>query len=162
MTEPQDPQDPLEAGESRPKPEVGSVGEEALKLFGALADLARQQGADVGGGLSGIADQAASLAHEVNDHIATGSAECKYCPVCRVVHAVRETSPEVRTHLLTAATSLLQAAAGVLETVPPPDHGGPQRGPEVERIDLDDTDDGPVDPPADPQADPHAEPQGDR
>ncbi len=136
MTEPQDP----ENKQDRPaNPEVGSVGEEAAKLFGALADLARQQGADVGGGLSGIADQAASLAHEVNDHIATGSAECKYCPVCRVVHAVRETSPEVRTHLLTAATSLLQAAAGVLETVPPPDQSGaPQRGPAVERIDLDD------------------------
>jgi len=126
-----------------PKPEVGSVGEEALKLFGALLDLARQQGADVGGGLSGLADQASSLAHEVNGHIATGSAECKYCPVCRVVHAVRETSPEVKAHLLTAATSLLQAAAGVLETVPPPDQSGaPQRGPAVERIDLDDSDDG--------------------
>jgi len=126
-----------------PKPEVGSVGEEALKLFSALLDLARQQGADVGGGLSGLADQAASLAHEVNGHIATGSAECKYCPVCRVVHAVRETSPEVKAHLLTAATSLLQAAAGVLETVPPPDQSGaPQRGPAVERIDLDDSDDG--------------------
>ena len=62
--------------------------------------MARQQGADVGGGLGGLADQAASLAQEVNDHIATGSAECRYCPVCRVVHAVRETSPEVRTHLL--------------------------------------------------------------
>ncbi len=152
MTEPQDPK----GSEGAERPQVGSVGEEALKLFGALADLARQQGADAGGSLAGLADQASSLAHEVNDHIATGSAECKYCPVCRVVHAVRETSPEVRTHLLTAATSLLQAAAGVLETVPPPDHGGPQRGPEVERIDLDDTDDG-ADPPADPPADPQAD-----
>jgi len=133
--DPQDPQDP-----PRAKPEVGSVGEEAAKLFGALADIARQQGADVGGGIGGLADQAASLAQEVNAHIATGSAECRYCPVCRVVHAVRETSPEVRTHLLTAATSLLQAAAGVLETVPPPDQGAPQRGPAVERIDLDDAD----------------------
>ncbi len=118
--------------------EIGTVGEEALKLFGALADMARQQGADVGGGLGGLADQAASLAQEVNDHIATGSAECRYCPVCRVVHAVRETSPEVKTHLLTAATSLLQAAAGILETVPPPDQGASQRGPAVEHIDLDD------------------------
>jgi hypothetical protein len=56
------------------------------------------------------------------------------------VHAVRETSPEVRNHLLTAATSLLQAAAGVLETVPPPEQGASQRGPAVERIDLDDAD----------------------
>ena len=119
-------------------PEIGSVGEEAIKLFGALADMARQQGADVGGGLGGLADQASSLVQEVNEHIATGSAECRYCPVCRVVHAVRETSPEVRTHLLTAATSLLQAAAGILETVPPADQGASQRGAAVEHIDLDD------------------------
>ena len=131
MSEPQDPQDP----------EIGTVGEEAMKLFGALSDMARQQGGDVGGGLGGLADQAAALAKEVNEHIATGSAECRYCPVCRVVHAVRETSPEVRTHLLTAATSLLQAAAGILETVPPPDQGAARRGPAVERIDLDDLDD---------------------
>lgn len=143
MSEPQDPQDPQDP--PRPDPEIGTVGEEALKLFGALADVARQHGAEVGGGVGGLADQASALAKEVNDHIATGSAECRYCPVCRVVHAVRETSPEVKTHLLTAASSLIQAAAGILETVPPPDQGAPQRGPEVEHIDLDDTDEGPVD-----------------
>lgn len=144
MSEPQDPQGPRDERPQGPAdPEIGTVGEEALKLFGALADMAREQGA--GGGLGGLADHATSLAKEVNDHIATGSAECRYCPVCRVVHAVRETSPEVKTHLLTAATSLLQAAAGILETVPPPDQGAPQRGPEVEHIDLDDTDDGPAD-----------------
>ncbi|KAA1428956.1 hypothetical protein [Nocardioides antri] len=138
MSDPNEPQEP---------PAVGSVGEEAAKLFGALADLARQQGADLGGGLGGLADQAASLAQDVNSHIATGSAECRYCPVCRVVHAVRETSPEVRTHLLTAASSFLQAAAGLLETVPPADQGAPQRGPEVERIDLDDAGDDTTDGP---------------
>jgi len=136
VSDPQDPQDTP----GPEQPSVGSVGEEAAKLFGALADMARQQGADVGGGVGGLADQAASLAKEVNDHIATGSAECRYCPVCRVVHAVRETSPEVRNHLLTAATSLLQAAAGVLQTVPPADAGTPQRSQAVEHIDLDDND----------------------
>lgn len=130
------PQDPDESAERPADPEVGTVGEEARRLFGALSDMARQQGADVGGGLGGLADQAASLAQEVNEHIATGSAECRYCPVCRVVHAVRETSPEVRAHLLTAATSLLQAAAGMLETLPPTTEAA-QRGPEVEHIDLD-------------------------
>lgn len=141
MTEPDDPQpDPQDT--AAPRPEVGSVGEEAVKLFGALADLARQQGTEVGASLGGLVDHAGSLAKEVNDHIATDSAECRYCPVCRVVHAVRETSPEVKTHLLTAATSLLQAAAGMLET-PAPDQAGPQRGPEVQRIDLDGGDDAP-------------------
>jgi hypothetical protein len=134
------PDDPRPDEERPATPEVGSVGEEAMKLFGALADLARQQGTEVGASLGGIVDHAGALAKEVNDHIATDSVECKYCPVCRVVHAVRETSPEVRTHLLTAATSLLQAAAGVLETVPPPDQGGAQRGPAVQHIDLDEGD----------------------
>lgn len=135
-----DPDDPRPEEERPAPPEVGSVGEEAMKLFGALADLARQQGTEVGNSLGGIVDHAGALAKEVNDHIATDSVECRYCPVCRVVHAVRETSPEVRTHLLTAATSLLQAAAGVLDTVPPPDQGAAQRGPEVQRIDLDEGD----------------------
>jgi methyl coenzyme M reductase subunit C len=135
--DPQDPQDPPDP------PEIGTVGEEALKLFGALADMGRQQGIGTGnglgglGGLGGLADQAASLAQEVNDHVATGSAECRYCPVCRVVHAVRETSPDVKTHLLTAASSLLQAAAGILESVPTSDQRASQRGPAVEHIDLD-------------------------
>jgi hypothetical protein len=56
------------------------------------------------------------------------------------VHAVRQTSPEVRAHLATAASSLLQAAAGLLATTVP-DHARTREG--VERIDLDDETDGP-------------------
>lgn len=119
-------------------PEIGSVGEEAMKLFGAFADLARQHSGDAAGSVSDLAGQAAAMAHEMSEHIATDSVECRYCPVCRVVHAVRQTSPEVRTHLMVAASSLLQAAAGMLETLPPPPGEGRARGPEVERIDLDD------------------------
>lgn len=147
MSEPQDPQGPGDvppstSGESPDDHlEVGSVGEEAVKLFGALADLARQHGAEAGSGLGGLAGQAASLAQHVDEHVATGSAECRYCPVCRVVHVVRTTSPEVRTHLLTAASSLVQAAAGLLATVPPPGTGGEaRRGSDVEHIDLDGSD----------------------
>jgi len=113
---------------------VGSVGEEAAKLLGALSDWARQQGPDVGPGLGGLASQAAASLHEINEHIATGSAECTYCPICRTVHAVRQTSPEVRAHLASAASSLLQAAAGVLASVPREPSARPSG---VERIDLD-------------------------
>lgn len=119
-------------------PEIGSVGEEAMKLFGAFADLARQHSGDAAGSVGDLAGQAAAMAHEMNEHIATDSVECRYCPVCRVVHAVRQTSPEVRSHLMVAASSLLQAAAGMLETLPPAPGEGRARGPEVERIDLDD------------------------
>ncbi|WP_216849399.1 hypothetical protein ACFJIY_01445 [Pimelobacter simplex] len=126
-----------------PDDDIGSVGEEAMKLFGAFADLAKQHTGDAAGGFGHLAGQAAAMAHDVNEHLATDAAECRYCPVCRVVHAVRQTSPEVKAHLAVAASSLLQAAAGLLETLPqPPDSGsGAPRGPEVQHIDLDD--DGP-------------------
>ncbi len=96
---------------------IGNVGEEAAKLLGALSDWTRDQGSDVGQGLGGMASQAAASLHDINEHLATGSAECTYCPVCRTVHAVRQTSPEVRAHLTQAATSLLHAAAGFLATL---------------------------------------------
>lgn len=114
--------------------DIGSVGEEAMKLLGAFADLARQHGGDAAGGVGNLAGQAAAMAHEVGEHIATDAVECKYCPVCRVVHAVRQTSPEVKAHLMVAASSLLQAAASLMET--PPENG--TRTSEVQRIDLDD------------------------
>lgn len=121
--------------------QVGSVGDEAAKLLGALSEWARDQGTDVGQGLSGLAGHAAASVREINDHIDTGSAECTYCPICRIVHVVRQTSPEVRAHLVSAASSFLQAAAGMLATLPPPD-GGSGRGAGVEKIDLDEDDEG--------------------
>jgi hypothetical protein len=101
---------------------VGSVGDEAAKLLGALADWA-------GDHVNGLGDRV----REVNDHIATGDAECLYCPICRTVHAVREASPEVRAQLAQAASTFLQAAAGLLSaaggTEPPASR--------VQHIDLD-------------------------
>lgn len=119
---------------------VGSVGEEAAKLFGALADLAREQGSEVGSGLAGLASYAAGALRDVDEHLATGAPECTYCPVCRTVHVIRETSPEVREHLASAAASLVQAAAGWLATAVPEQARARAEG--VERIDLDADDDG--------------------
>ncbi len=138
-----DPAAQAQPGQHRAAPEVGSVAAEAVKLFGALADMARQQGGEVGAGVGGAVDHAAATMKEINDHLATDAAECKYCPVCRTVNLVRETSPEVRAHLTSAASSLLQAAAGLLETLPQPgqvakgDADIPPRGAAVEHIDLD-------------------------
>ena len=83
--------DDQQPGPEQPRPEVGSVGEEAMKLFGALADLAKQQTGDAAGGLGDLAGQAAAMAHEVNEHIATGSAECR--PFARKLRGVRRASP---------------------------------------------------------------------
>jgi hypothetical protein len=51
------------------------------------------------------------------------------------VHVIRQTSPEVRAHLATAASALVQAASGLLATVVPEQSG--DRSPGVAHIDLD-------------------------
>ncbi|MCH1868230.1 hypothetical protein [Nocardioides sp. CFH 31398] len=99
---------------------VGDLGEEAARLLGVLAGFTRS----------------------VDEHVATGAPECQWCPVCRAVHVVRSASPEVREHLSTAASSLLQAAASLLASTgaprdaePGPGGATPDDG--LEHIDLD-------------------------
>ena len=128
--------------DSGPGPdEVGSVAEEAAKLIGALSGWARDHGDGLPSGLGhGLADAAHGLsgaAHNVNEHFATGGDDCTYCPICRGVRFVRGASPEVRAHLLTAASSLLQAGAVLLATQTPTPEGPGRRTSSVEHIDLD-------------------------
>ena len=121
-------------GRSQDDP-VGSVTEEAVKLLGALSGWARTHGSEAGQNLGhGLAD----AFHELDQHIATGTPECRYCPVCRVAHVVRECSPEVRAHLALASANLMQAAAALMAAAVPEEK---RRGGGVERIDLDDTGD---------------------
>ncbi len=90
-------QPPPGPGEHGPE-DVGSVAEEAAKLFGALSDWAKDQGQDWAQGVSGIAEHAAHTAAQVHEHLdenlrenlANGSPECRYCPVCRTIHVVRQ------------------------------------------------------------------------
>jgi hypothetical protein len=121
---------------------VGSAAEEAAKLLGAMADWARDHGSDLGAAFAGLAGQASDAARDIDEHLATGAEECRYCPICRAVQVYRAASPDVREHLRTAATSLAHAAAAMLAT---PTSGGRAAG--VEHIDL--SDDWP-DPPGDP------------
>lgn len=117
--------------------QVGSLGEEAAKLFGALSAWARDHQTDLGAGLGAASGHASDAWAQVDEHLATGAPECLYCPICRVVHVVRETSPEVRAHLATAAAALLQAAAGVLATAAPDEQrAAAARGDHVEHIDV--------------------------
>ena len=121
------------AGDPGKREDAGSVAEEAAKLLGALSGWAKTHGGDLGHGLSDIASAAI---HDVDEHLATGAPECRYCPVCRVVHVVREVSPEVRTHLMMAGANLMQAAAALMATAVQDDNDRGSGG--VERIDLDD------------------------
>lgn len=116
------------------QPPVGSVAEEAAQLFAVLGDWAKQQGGAYNDAAAGAAHAAHQAFNNVNDHIATGGEDCKYCPLCQAIHFVRTTSPEVKAHLMVAANSLVQAAAGALAAqTPQPGNAGP-----VEKIDLDD------------------------
>lgn len=135
-----DGEDPADAGDAGrgSEAEVGSVAEEAAKLLGALSEWARDQGSGVGEGVAGLAGHAARAAHEVDEHLATGAAECTYCPICRTVHVLRQTTPEVRAQLTTAATALMQAVATMLATAVPDDRAARSGPSGVERIDLDD------------------------
>ncbi len=123
---------------------LGSMEEEAAKLFAALQDWAITEditGADRTTSFGAAAAAAAAAAHRVNEHIATGGPDCRYCPVCQVIAAVRGTPPEVRQHLVSAATSLMHAVSGLLAT-PVPDRGerrdARKKNDPVEKIDLDD------------------------
>jgi len=123
--------------------EVGSLGEEAAKLLGALSGWAREHAGEAGEQLSGLAAHAAASAQDLNDHLATGSAECTVCPLCRTVHAARQLGPEVTTHLSAAMASLVQAAAAFMVTAeqhaPGADRGpGDRATAGVEHIDLED------------------------
>ena len=120
---------------SEDKEPVGSVAEEAARLLGALQGWARENGPEsASAGAAGVA----SLVHNVNEHIATGGQDCAYCPVCQAISFVRQTSPEVKQHLSTAASSLLQALSTAFATPPGPERPGRSGGGPFEKIRLDD------------------------
>ena len=116
---------------------VGSVGEEAAKLLAALQDWAKESGSEYATAGAAAAAGAASALQDVNEHIAHGE-DCRYCPVCRVISAVRATSPEVKAHLASAATSLMQAAAGAMATHVADQARASRSDSSVEKIDLND------------------------
>lgn len=142
---------------------VGSVGEEAAKLFAALAGWAQApnqgENAQAEGAAAGSqeprsrsqGEQAnaagrfenhthgpgsggwAHLFAAVNDHIATGSQDCRYCPLCQLIGFVRSTSPEVKQQLASASASLAAALTALMAQQAAPPNGDP-----VEKINLDD------------------------
>ena len=115
---------------------VGSVAEEAAKLLGALEDWARTSGGDYTGAAKDVAAGAAAAMGAINGHIATGGSECRYCPVCVTISAVRQATPEVRQHLTTAAVSLAQAFSAVVSNSGSSHERRRPSGSPVEHIDL--------------------------
>lgn len=104
--------------------QVGSLADEVAKLAGVLQGWAHEHGAKLGG---------------VDDQIATGSAECRLCPVCRLIARIRESGPEASVHLAEAGLALLRAVRAFAEAGEARDRG---QGGGVEHIDIDGDEEG--------------------
>jgi hypothetical protein len=119
---------------------VGSVAEEAAKLFAALQGWAKESGEESAATATGAAQGASALFREISDHVATDGADCRYCPLCQFISTVRQMTPEVKHHLTAATTSLMQALAAALASDSQRAGRRPTNSP-VEKIDLfDDSD----------------------
>jgi hypothetical protein len=81
------------------KDEVGSVAEEAAKLFAVLQNAASTDDPDEG-------------AHRHEHKLGP---DCVWCPVCQLIHRVRNTSPETIEQLSTAAAHVLGSLRSLLE-----------------------------------------------
>ena len=93
---------------------VGSLAEEAAKLFGAAEEWWREHAP-------------AAPAH--------ADTECRYCPFCQVAAVVRGAQPEVFEHLAEAGNALLLAVKAAVEAQ---ERAWPKRRGDVpvERIDI--------------------------
>ena len=116
---------------------VGSAREEAARLLEALTAWASGSLGTPGSAFSAVRD------HLGAEGIATGAPECRLCPVCQAIAALRGLRPEVLEHLLDAGGSLLAAVRAGLETPPGTKAGAPGGGApggagpgRVERIDI--------------------------
>jgi hypothetical protein len=104
-----------------PRPEVGSVREEAERLVAAALAAASVAARGLGRSanpLSGFADAAERLlAGGGTGHVATGSPECCVCPVCKAIAALRDPDPRLAIRLATGAADLAASLTDVLRTV---------------------------------------------
>jgi hypothetical protein len=103
---------------------TGSVADEAARLADALQGWAATHAGTPAAGLLGALD----------GHVATGAAECRLCPLCRLIAVARDAGPEVYDHLSDAMVAALQAVRTLAEA-----YRESSRPAGVERIDLDDS-----------------------
>ncbi len=93
------------------------VRDEAERLVAAAlatASVALRGLRDGGSPLSGLADAAERVLSGGSGHVATGTAECCVCPVCRAIAALRDPSPEFAFRLATGASDLAAGLSGVM------------------------------------------------
>ena len=80
-------------------------------------------------------DWAARTFPELDAHVATGSAECRWCPVCRAVAALR--APETADRTAGAVAAAGGALAAVLEALASPPTREPEPPPAAHDIPVD-------------------------
>ena len=73
---------------------LGSAAEEATRLVGALRDLVSGPG---------------------SEHLATGSAECQVCPLCRLVALLRDADPQTVGRAADSVVTVVSTAAALAE-----------------------------------------------
>ena len=105
------------------KEPVGSVAEEAAKLFAVLQQAARQQDPPENSHQhdahqeSLVDEEPAHAVPDEHEHgtARSGGPECQWCPVCQLIAKVRTTSPETIEQLSTAAAGVLGSVRSLLE-----------------------------------------------
>jgi hypothetical protein len=125
--------------ESNDRDPIGTVADEARKLFESIQGRAtRQVGRTVYNSFTGggrkekdVWGEAVSEPHE--EYI------CRACPVCRAIAAQRESGSDVTGHLVAAGGELFAAVRGAFDALTRPQAPHRQRerdGENVEHIDL--------------------------
>ncbi|TDC03163.1 hypothetical protein E1267_27280 [Nonomuraea longispora] len=127
--------------ESNDRDPIGTVADEARKLFESIQGRAtRQVGKSVFNSFTGSArrerdvwEEAVSEPHD--EYI------CRACPVCRAIAAQRESGSDVTGHLVAAGGELFAAVRGALDVLSKPPAPRRQRDDRdrrdnVEHIDL--------------------------
>jgi hypothetical protein len=97
------------AGDRATTDPFGAAAEEAAKLVDALGQWLAARAATRPSGPVDLG--------YLNTHIATGSAECKLCPLCQVISLLRTSSPELAHRLDEAVEALLALARVALDGV---------------------------------------------
>jgi hypothetical protein len=121
--------------------QVGSLADEAARLFAAATDWARQYTADSGTGPAPSAPRSGDWpGHE---HIATGAPECRWCPICQAISLLRTTTPDMKEHVGSLVVVARQILDSVAESVGEPGSASkprPESKSDVEHIDLSEDD----------------------
>jgi hypothetical protein len=120
-----------------------SVAEEARRLLDALDErvpgwLREDVGASLQAAAVALGASAEHVRHAVDESLATGSAECRLCPVCRLIALIRDRDdPETRRLIETLGT-LGAGLLGLLDSVLDDRRRHATRPPgDVEHIDID-------------------------